>query len=297
MNWIKDLKPMYCLVLLCLLLSGCFRRFQMTEREVRAHYAGRSVKPRFHTLETDSTKLFVASIGADTLPPLLLIHGAPGAWYGYLRMLDDSLLQQRYHILSIERPGYGKSRKRRRAVTSINQQAACISQALSLNCSRKPAVVLGRSYGAPIAARLATLHPDRVGHLYLVSAAIDPDKEKFFWFSGWGRMPFVKLFLPRSLNIATAEKYSHAAELRQLLPCWTQLCMPVTVMQGGKDWIIDPGNFDFARRVLANTDARFIYLPDAGHVITSSHHDLVEELLLNTADSLYRQSALSARRP
>jgi len=272
-------------LLACLLLlgsTGCFRRWSMSEGEIRAHYAGRPTRPTFYTIENDSMRLHVASIGSDTLPPLLLIHGAPGAWYGYLQYCDDSLLQQRYHILAVDRPGYGKSRKGRRPVTSISQQAQFIAEALKLNRSGQPAVVLGRSFGAPIAARLAMLAPQRVHHLFMLAPPLDPEKEKFWWFSRWGRLGIVRLFLPRSLNTATDEKFSHIAELRRLEPLWPQLQTPATVMQGGQDWIVDPSNLDFAKRVLSGKPVEFIFLPKAGHLITNSHTSLVRELLLKT---------------
>ena len=282
------------LFLLMVLLTGCFRKFSMTEHAIRQHYIGKATRPTFYTIEDDSTKLFVATLGADTLPPLLLIHGAPGNWYGYLRTMDDTLLQRRFQMLVVERPGYGKSRQRRpllrlKSRMGIDFQARSIAKALSLNRSGQLAIVLGRSYGAPIAVRLATLSPEKVGHLFLISPAIDPDKEKFWWFSKWGRLPLVQLFLPRSLNLATYEKYEHAHQLRGLLPYWSQLRPPITVVQGAQDWLIDQGNLAFAKRMLANKPARFQLLPDAGHLITDSHVGVVRALILNAADSLYQR--------
>lgn len=287
------MKPIVCCLLFLLCLTGCFRRFSMTEREIRQHYAGQTARPTFYTIEDDSTKLFVATLGADTLPPLLLIHGAPGNWYGYLRTMDDPYLQQRFQMLVVERPGYGKSRQRRparhlRTRMSIDFQARSITKALSLNRSGQPAIVLGRSFGAPIAVRVATLVPEKVGHLFLISPAIDPDREKFWWFSKWGRLPFIQAFLPRSLNLATYEKYAHANQLRGLLPYWSKVQAPVTVVQGAQDWLIDQGNLAFAKRMLANKKAWFHLLPNAGHLITNTHADLMCGMLVSTADSLYQ---------
>ncbi|OIN61290.1 alpha/beta hydrolase [Arsenicibacter rosenii] len=257
----------------------------MTEREIREHYAGRPLKPTFYTIDTDTSRLFVAATGADTLPPLLLIHGAPGAWYGYIRMLDDTLLSKQYHVISVDRPGYHKSRisgpwRKRRKQYTLGWQANTIAQALRLNHSGKPATVLGRSYGAPVAARLAADYPAQISQLFLVSPAIDPDAEKFYWFSTWGKFPLIQAFLPKFLNIATHEKFTHADELRKLLPSWSQIQAPVTVMQGGRDWIINACNFDFAKCVLDGKPANFIFLPEAGHLITNSHAELVRSLLL-----------------
>lgn len=285
--------------LLLLTLTGCFSRYRMTDREIRQHYAQREtagfgVRPTFHTIENDTAKLFVATTGADTLPPLLLIHGAPGAWYGYLKMVDDTALQRRFHILSVERPGYGHSRKRgQRTVREVDRQAGRIALALNLNHSGKPALVMGRSYGAPIALRIATMLPERVGHLVLISSAIDPDKEKFWWFSKFGKSPLVQWMLPRPLNTATDEKYAHIAELRKLLPQWSRLQTPATVLQGGTDWIVDTTNFSFAKRMLTGKRAEFVFLPQSGHLITSSDPDLIRSLILQKADSLAAKTGSS----
>ncbi|MCY7356144.1 MAG: alpha/beta hydrolase, partial [Rudanella sp.] len=135
----------------------------------------------------------------------------------------------------------------------------------------------------------ATLTPQNVGHLFLISPAIDPDKEKFWWFSKWGRMPFIQVFLPRSLNLATYEKYEHARQLRGLLPYWSQLKPPVTVVQGAQDWLIDQGNLAFAKRMLSDKCAQFQLLPDAGHLITNSHAPLICNMICHAADSLYQR--------
>ncbi len=263
-------------------LASCFRSWRKNDRDIREHYANRSVKPTFYTIQNDSLKLFVATTGADTLPPLLLIHGAPGAWYGYLNMIDDSLLQSRFHIIAIDRLGYNHSSlRKKRFVTSIETQARAAALALSLNRSRQKGVVLGRSFGAPIAAQMAILQPQHFEKLVMLAPAIDPAKEKFWWFSKPAKWWIVRLWLPHRLNVATFEKFAHAKELEKLSKQWFKLQVPTTVVQGGKDWIVDPSNLDFARQQLANKNANFIFLPEAGHLISNSHPDLVRKLVLS----------------
>lgn len=275
----------YTLILSMILLgcSGCFSRWVMTDREVRKYYAKKTVKPTFFTIQNDSASLFCATTGADTLPPLLMIHGAPGAWYGSRNLLDDPILQQHFHLIAVDRPGYNKSRfkRKRRAVTSIHTQAVVIHEALRLNRSHKQGVVLGSSYGAPIAGKIALLYPDDFNHVVMLAAAIDPDKEKFWWFHPWVRSGFPYIFFPRFLKSATDEKFSHVDELRKLAPEWSQLSVPITVVQGGSDDIIEPSNLEFAKKVFAGKPAQFIFLPDAGHLIRLQRPDIVRSILLN----------------
>ncbi len=264
------------------LLSSCFAKYRTTSREVRRHYANMA-KPKIQRIENDSLCIQVASTGADTLPLLVLIHGAPGAWWGYMNMLDDTLLQKKFHIVSVDRLGYGNSwLKKRRPVRSIEMQARCLMPVLEMNKSNEPAIVLGRSYGAPIAATMAAMAPEKIKQLVLVSPVIDPERERFYWFSKIGRSRFVQLFLPKEFNTATAEKYAHAAELKKMLHVWPKLTMPVVVIQGGRDVIGDPVNIEFAKKEIPNLRSQFITIPKAGHMLTFSHLDMIKQLLINT---------------
>jgi pimeloyl-ACP methyl ester carboxylesterase len=276
-------KYIFILLTAWLFCSGCFRRWVMTDKQVKKYYANKPVKPTFFTIQNDSASLFCATTGSDTLPPLLMIHGAPGAWYGSRILLDDPVLQKKFHLIAVDRPGYHKSRFRnkRKSVTSITTQATIIHEALRLNRSHQQGVVMGSSYGAPIAAKVALLYPGEFNHLVMLAAAIDPDIEKFWWFHPWVQSGFPYIFFPRFLKSATDEKFSHANELRLLAPEWQKLSIPVTVVQGGADDIIEPANIDYAKKVLQGKPANFIFLPNAGHLIRMQRPDVVRAILLN----------------
>jgi pimeloyl-ACP methyl ester carboxylesterase len=254
----------------------------MSEKQIRQHYQNRSIKPTYFTIRNDSVELFCATTGADTLPPLLLIHGAPGAWYSGMGILDDSDLQKKYHIISVDRPGYhySKFKKKRKALTSIDKQAVAIHEAMRLNRSHATGVLYGTSYGAPIAARMASMYPTEFNHLVMVGGAIDPDNEKFWWFHKYSRGPIVRLILPRFMNSATDEKFAHIEELKKLLPRWREIRIPVTVMQGSSDNIVPVANFDFAKRQFKGKAAEFIMIPGAGHLIRRSHPQLIKDVLI-----------------
>jgi len=287
-----NLKYLIYLLICSLFLSGCFARYRTTSRDVRKHYANFK-KPRLEYVRNDTLCIQIASTGADTLPLLLLIHGAPGAWWGYMNMLDDTLLQKKFHIVSVDRPGYGSSwLKKRKPVGSIRMQALCLLSVLAMNKSKEPAIILGRSYGAPIAAVMASLVPEKVKQLVMVSPVIDPDNEKFYWFSKYGRNRLVQLFLPKEFNTATAEKYVHSDELRKMRSVWQQLTMPVVVIQGGDDWIGDPINLEFAKQNIPSPKSQYITIPKAGHMLTFSHMNMIKQLLINTDQNRNRNMTI-----
>ena len=254
----------------------------MTEKEIKNYYKDKAVKPTYFTITNDSVKLFCATTGADTLPPLLLVHGAPGAWYGSRNLLDDTLVQKQYHIIAMDRLGYNKSRfkGKRNAVTSIETQAIAIHEALRLNRSSKTGVVMGSSFGGPIAAKIAIMYPERFHQLVMLAPAIEPEKEKYWWFHHFIRGGLIRALMPRFVNNATDEKFAHVEELNKLMPEWSKLSVPITMVQGGEDNVVYPSNLDFAKKVLLGKPAEFVFLPRAGHMIRSQNPELVRSIVL-----------------
>lgn len=276
------------LIVIITCCNSCFTRWVMSQKEIERHYANKAVKPTFFTIKNDSVELFCATTGNDTLPPLLVIHGAPGGWFSNISLLDDPELQKRYHIIAVDRPGYNKSkfRNRRRALTSIELQAIAIHEALRLNRSRQKGVLYGNSYGAPIALKAAVLYPNEFYHLVMVAGALDPDNEKFWWFHRYSRGLFVRLSMPRFINTATDEKFAHAQELQKLMNDWSRLQIPVTVLQGTNDRIVPVENLDFARRQLQGKQADFILIEGAGHLLRRSHPQVIKDVLLKVSKPL-----------
>ncbi len=267
------------LLLLVTLCSGCLRRFVTTEKQIAAHYDHLDYKPSYRTVRTDSSQVLFATFGNPEGRPLVFIHGAPGRWDGFWKQLDDTTLHGDYFLIGLDRPGYGKSyfEKRRRALP-IHKQAQLLHEGLAaLNLPDKP-ILVTRSYGAAVGAYMAAAYPDSYERLILMSPAIDPASEKFFWFSHWGRMKAVQMFLPKRINTATREKFAHADDLASIEWIWGEIDIPTEVLYGEKDWIITEDNLHYARRHLGER-ANYHILPDAGHQISRSHPELLRELM------------------
>lgn len=266
------------------IFCSCFvlNRYIYTDRELHTHYATKTIQPVYRQTSFLDMHIHYALISkCDTLPLLVLLHGAPGAWYGYMNLMEDSTLQQHFQIVAIDRPGYGKSNYGK-AELSILKQALAVKHIISIcNTSGKPVSLLGRSYGAPIAAHYALYYPQNVAQLVMVSPVIDPAKEKFYWFSPIGKSKVIQWFLPRVLNVATKEKYAHPVEMRKMESSWRKLYVPTTVLTGENDWVADTANYTFAQKHIINAPARFYKLKQTGHLITYEQPELIKSILLN----------------
>lgn len=254
-----------------------------SDDELSEHYKNASVKPVYKTSELNDRRQHYAVLSkSDTLPLLLMVHGAPGAWYGYLNLTDDSLLQEHFKIVAVDRLGYGKSGYGKEEL-SVETQALAIKKIIDQeNTSNKKVYLLGRSYGAPITAWLAINYPEQFEKLVMVSPVIDPDKEKFYWFSDLGKSSLVQWMLPELLNVATKEKYAHQNEMKKMLPKWENLCTPTYVLVGEDDEVADTANYSFAKKHLTNCTGVFMKLKHTGHQITQKHPELIKELLIQS---------------
>lgn len=264
-------------VFILIFWTSCFRRFSLNDSKIEKHYTNsKTEKPRFGSYFVDGIPMHYAEVGNDSLPLLLFIHGAPGAWYGYMKQLDDTVLQKNFHIISVDRAGYGKSGFGK-AITSIRMQADLIKPILKKYASKAKAIVVGRSFGAPVAAKLVADNNENVKSLILIGADMDPEKEKFWWFSKLGTYKIIKWFLPTAMNIATDEKFSRIDELKKMKEEWSKILVPVTALHGKDDWIVDTSNVNFLRKCLRNTIFRSKIIEQTGHLVSVEKPEIVKE--------------------
>ena len=237
------------------------------------------LKPAIKYFKSDGNWLRYAVSGKPEGQLLLFIHGAPGSWDNFRYYLKDPVLAKTARMVSVDRPGYGKSMPGQ-MITSLQRQAELISPLLAQDSSGKGAIVVGHSYGGPVAAAIAMFYPEKVAGLVMLAPALDPDNEKLFWFNKPVANSFVNNLLPDMLRVANNEKMTHAAELRKLLPHWGKLQMPVTMLHGEQDRIVPVANIDFARKMITAAPLRLHQLKGANHLIPWNRAGLVRKTLL-----------------
>lgn len=96
--------------------------------------------------------------------PLVLAHGAQGAWSHWIRNIDA--LAQRRMVLAADLPGHGNSampaRPDHRAIS------AALAEGLGRIVGERKVDLVGFSFGGVAFAHLAAYHPDRARRLVLV---------------------------------------------------------------------------------------------------------------------------------
>ena len=57
-----------------------------------------------HSYKINSVKVYYVKLGDPDLPKLMLIHGSPGDWTAWEKLLLETSLAKHYSILLVDRP-------------------------------------------------------------------------------------------------------------------------------------------------------------------------------------------------
>mgnify|MGYP005845720817 CR=1 FL=1 len=236
-------------------------------------------QPGFQMIHLVSGRsVLVAETGNGKATPVLMIHGSPGAWNDFAHVMADEELAASAHLIAVDRVGWGGSADGG-LETGLEVQAAALQAVLEQIAPGRPAIIVGHSYGGPVAVRLAIDYPGSVRALILVAPSIDPELENPTWLQKLGRTRVVRPFVPDLLLRADEEIKPLKPQLEAMLPLWSRLTMPVLVIQGDDDSLVPPGNADFALRMLSSGErANSVIverIADQGHLIPWQRPDLI----------------------
>ncbi len=268
-------------IIIACLLFDYFVQFRKSDKELLEIFAARGIKGEINYYKVDGRTIRYASVGDDSLPTLLMLHGSPGSMSYYSGRYADSIIQNTFKVFTVDRPGYGYS-DFGDAEPSIEKQAALIRPILdSLHKARRPIIVAGGSFGAPIACRLAMDYPHLVDGLVLTGPAIGPGREIMLGITPYIEHWSLRWMIPRIFKVANTEKIHHKKELEKMLPLWNKIKVPVAYLQGENDNIVDTSNAGFAREYLINTPSLSIqFIKNREHRLAQFEWPLIREAIM-----------------
>jgi pimeloyl-ACP methyl ester carboxylesterase len=246
-------------------------------KKVHAYFKGKNIAEEQSSYKIDYREIHYVQTGDKEKPLILFVHGSPGSLNAFIHFLADSTLLDQYLMISTDRPGFGYSNFGN-GEPSIDKQAECLMPIVEKYKNNKPVILVGHSLAAAVIAQMAINHPDLIDGLVIVAGSIDPDLEpNEAWFRIPLSTPFLSWLLPRSLRASNEELYNFKSELIDMLPHWKEIKIPVAVVQGKKDVLVDPGNAEFARRMITNAPVEIIYEDDMDHFVPWSDPELIDE--------------------
>lgn len=270
--------PIYLLLVLIILLLIAMEsidRYLATESGAR--WAYRNVPSENFDIKYTDSGIRYLSIGDPEKQPLLLVYGAPGTIFDWQPFAKRERIYEKYRLLIVDRPGYGGSRPRK-AETSIREAAERVLELLDGETQK--AVVMGHSYGGPIAVVMAALQPEKIEKTIGVAGQYDPENELIFGISYYFRAGIFKYLLPRLLWISNREKLTHAEAQREVLPLYRTIPVPVILIHGDADTLVPYENSPFLMQFL-NGDSKLITLPGYDHPLQIQEVDYLVDFALD----------------
>jgi len=263
------------------LLDSCGRfKFRSSQKEINKFFADKPNKATFYSYYQGKRFMNYIEVGDSTRPLILFVHGSPGALDAFLDFLADTVLLNKAQLASVDRPGFGDSNFGY-AEPSLHKQAELIKPILEKHKKQRPLILVGHSLGGPVIARIAMDYPELVDGLIFVAGSIDPDLEPHEWFRAPLATPFLSWMMPRALRASNDEIYKLKPELQEMLPLWSTIKAPTIFIQGGVDELVDPGNADFAKKMMTGTTVNVVWKEDMNHFVPWSNPELIRNAIVD----------------
>lgn len=245
------------LIVVLLIVVEALDRYIATDKGGLWLYRNVPIEKRIK--RTDSGIRYL-EIGDSDKQALLLIHGAPGSIFDWLSLAKQEGIYEKYRLLIVDRPGYCGTRPKG-PDRSIENQAKRIGEVLMSEDSS--AVVMGHSYGGPIAVVMGALFPDKIEKVFGVSGQYDPNNEKIFKISYAINFQLFRWILPRMIWVSNVEKLTHPQAQKNVLKLYKQVTVPTTLIHGDADGLVPYENSTFL----------LDFLGDWGKLITMPGYD------------------------
>ena len=240
----------------------------------------------------DYVEVYTPSASGQPKQLIIFVHGTPGSYTAFRSYLNDPVMQEKFHMISVTRPGWRNDEDAK--VPSLDKQAEAIRPLLDMDRSGKGALLMGHSYGGPVIARTAMNYPELIAGLVFVATTGDPKLSAPRWYNRFA-VALPRFVLGASLKGANAEIMPLRPQLEAMRPRWQDLTMPVLIVQGDKDRLVNPGNALFMQRMLINSEVRYLHREGLGHFVLWEEAPLIRDNLIDIfAGSTIPSAAFSA---
>jgi len=262
------------------LLTNCMQ-FRTNSKNINKRFEGKNVNIKIVCEDILGRKMryVVTNENEVSWPLLVFIHGAPGSSDNYFQFLEDPELSSCARMISIDRPGYGYSGFGK-SMTSIDEQASVINTIIAKYANEQPVILIGHSFGGPIAIKAAVKSPGVIKSVIMLAPAIDPENEKIFKIAYLGRTPPFRWLTPKSWRVASDEKLTHIKELTKMLPDWKKLNIPVIHIHGDKDKLVPYINLEFSRKMINASLLETISLKGEDHFLPWTQTSLIKSTII-----------------
>ena len=258
--------------------------FRHSDKQLARQFEGEMIKPQIKYITYENRKIRYLEINTDpTLPLVVFIHGAPGSLSDYLRYFHDENLYSKVNLISVDRPGYGNSGFGD-SETSLREQCRAIQTIVQMYKNQQ-IVIVGHSYGGPVAVKMAMDFQGFYKGIILLAPALDPSNEKEIKLANLPAKQPIRWLTPPALRVAADEKITHIEELKLIAPDYLKIETPICHIHGDQDSLVPYENLVFSMKKIDPNYLETITLKDVDHFLPWSHYDLVVGKILDMIGS------------
>ncbi len=216
--------------------------------------------------------MVIRSPSDDNAVDYLLIHGTPahaGCWRRVAAAIPDSNIGK---WIAIDRLGFGNSTNV--MVTSLEEHGQSIADFIDKANLKRP-ILIGHSYGGPVALAVAAYHPELIGGVVLVAGACDPYMKDSVGFRKW--VHSLGILVPRPWRYANKELLDLTGENRKMEGQLSRVVCPVVAIHGTWDPVCPyNGTMQYLRGALSSAESfKVVALPRVGHNIHLTHPEII----------------------
>lgn len=190
-----------------------------------------------HHYQRQDEAVYAVQIGNKDLPVLLLIHGSPGDWTAWKDLILSTNLAEHYQLIIPDRPPYQSSTVEG---GDLSSHSKALTDLVQQHC--RPCIVAGHSYGGALALQLAIDHRERIAAVVSLSGTIAAPYQSPRWYNYLGDQWWVQKFLSKSMLASNREMMFLSSDLTALENNLKELDLPIYLLQGGEDVLVNPGS-------------------------------------------------------
>ncbi len=214
--------------------------FQRSQQQIQAALDHRNVEQA--RIPYEEYTLEALAVGPRDGTPVLFIHGSPGSWDNYLDVIEGL---PEFRLIFFDRPGFGNT-KPLESLPDLKEQAGAARAVLD-HFSNQPALVVGHSYGGPIALELGLQNSRHVRALILLGASVDPELEELRWYNYLTSV--LEFMIPGALVRSNDEmlplRNQLQAQKREIQSAEPDALPPIYVMHGSDDGLVPVENVNY----------------------------------------------------
>ncbi len=212
--------------------------------------------------------------------PVLLLHGAPWSINDRKPLLKISSMHKGYRFIIPDRIGYWKSswwisepdiNKHAQAYAALFEKLIAPTWQLG--------IVLGHSYGWPIALSVQIHNPHLIQWSIIVAWAVDPGQEVIFPVSYLVQYQPLYWMIWPPLRVANDEKLWHVASLKKSMVWLDTIQTPVVIVHGTEDILVPYANIWFMLEHIDSWVVKLISLSWQDHPLQYKNPQAIADAL------------------